>query len=721
MSELDLNKLKQYRDEILKAEIGALLFNLGKTHIGFWKEKNGKVYFNVDDESFRNIFGFKLFSEYKKYYKKDENLGKSPFEYEVEKYGLKDFIFSKQVKFPFDIDGKSEINWVEYFKGDASNEDFIQKIFFRGCENINSGIDKGSPKEQIQGKLWISNAFGGFIKEIEKKDFDESRKCFFIAFDEKAKEQNWYSSPNFTQIREFVLYELKNWYSNLLSDSRMPVNDVTLYDQAYMSASMFKATLTGILLNTKESKNYINNPQSIKWQILGVQYDKLALAEKGLKPAHIIWYREASKQVDEKVKEIIELEYALGNEIYRDESGIYFIVPEGIGNETLNDDLQELKDKILYAFNDVFKDEVYPHIGLTKPSRGTMNLTYLLDKAKENFLKADYSKKSQICVSGNEIGICQICKSRLVKEKSDEDEVPMCNICKERKKGRIDKWLENQNGETIWIDEIGQNGSVALIGLKFELKEWLNGDLLSSLLTRNENYNYWLNQIQQFIKLFYSDIAILNDVSSISQNFKNCLSNEEKKFLGRKIGQLKSIEKELDKLKNFRENIKNNNLKLFKEQINTNGFTNTLMELVEEFFKKANILIENINKILEDRDIINKISNEDIQKLNNLKNELNQYNIKIFLTELTEDAYKGCKKWEENFNDYIRQIFFSSIMGNNFEKEIKNSILNNIIDWDNESIDWNNLNNEEDIVVFSKYLLQFILRKNLSSARLRRV
>jgi len=29
MSGLDLEKLKQYRDEILKAEIGALLFNLG--------------------------------------------------------------------------------------------------------------------------------------------------------------------------------------------------------------------------------------------------------------------------------------------------------------------------------------------------------------------------------------------------------------------------------------------------------------------------------------------------------------------------------------------------------------------------------------------------------------------------------------------------------------------------------------------------------------------
>ncbi len=40
MAELDLNRLKQNRNEVLKAEIGALLFNLGKTHAGInnWKK-----------------------------------------------------------------------------------------------------------------------------------------------------------------------------------------------------------------------------------------------------------------------------------------------------------------------------------------------------------------------------------------------------------------------------------------------------------------------------------------------------------------------------------------------------------------------------------------------------------------------------------------------------------------------------------------------------------
>ncbi len=88
----------------------------------------------------------------------------------------------------------------------------------------------------------------------------------------------------------------------LLSDSRFPVNDVTLWDQAYMTASMFKATLAGLYLDNSKQQDFINNPQKIKWSILGIQYDKLGLAEKGLKAASINWYREKSKEVDKKLK-----------------------------------------------------------------------------------------------------------------------------------------------------------------------------------------------------------------------------------------------------------------------------------------------------------------------------------------------------------------------------------------------------------------------------------
>ena len=160
---IDVNNLLAYKNEILKAEIGALLFNLGKTHAGI---SNWKRYFLNAEQKF---------SSYKDYYKN------SIFEQELEDISpqLKEFIINKIVKFPFDVkNNKKELKWLEFFKGDASNEDFIKKIFFRGCEKINSGIDKGSPKEQLKDKLWIANAFGNFKKEIDINDFDRARICF---------------------------------------------------------------------------------------------------------------------------------------------------------------------------------------------------------------------------------------------------------------------------------------------------------------------------------------------------------------------------------------------------------------------------------------------------------------------------------------------------------------------------------------------------------------
>lgn len=61
MSRLNLGNLEKYRDEILKSEIGALLFNLGKTHIGFnfWRD-----YFREYSSKFK-------FSGYKEYVNKD--------------------------------------------------------------------------------------------------------------------------------------------------------------------------------------------------------------------------------------------------------------------------------------------------------------------------------------------------------------------------------------------------------------------------------------------------------------------------------------------------------------------------------------------------------------------------------------------------------------------------------------------------------------------------
>ncbi|WP_028949862.1 CRISPR-associated protein Csx11 [Sulfurihydrogenibium subterraneum] len=625
-----LDRIKNNKDEILKAEIGALLFNLGKTHIGFWKEKDKIPHFSVDENCFKSTFGFKVFNSYEDYHENQTEINKTPFEHEIEKYHLDNFIKNTKVIFPFivrkDENNKDtkEVNWVEFFKGNASKKEFIKKIFFRGCENINSGIDKGAPNIQLKPPLWLSNAFGSFKKQIEEKDFDIRRQTFFQNFYDFLSKNTYLNNPDWAKIRNFIISEIKIWYSNLLSDSRFPINDVSLWDQAYMTASMFKAVLSQLVMETSlqniNTHNYFINPSSIKWRILGIQYDKLGLAEKGFKLASIEWYRERAKEIDNEIKELLEVEYPIGNEIYRDETGIYFIVGENIGQDGSNDlaslkpDLNDIEKRIVEIFNRKLEGEVYPAIVLTKASRGLMNLGYLLEEAKKNFLKLkindditkDITKTlmQNINNTSNAIGICPLCKIRLIYEedKSIKSSQTVCDVCSERVYNtQVKNWIQNLDSETIWVGEIkDKNDRIALVSLKFELKDWLNGNMLNSLLINQANWS-----------LVLSDLA--NDLQN--QN------NRQKKL------------------------------------------ENTVI------------------KDYVDKSLRNRITLE----------------------------------------DFIKSILLERTIGNEWEKFIISNLSNkNLIDFGNRTIDWQNLT-DKDIEFLATLLLQFLLRKNPSPARLRRI
>jgi len=722
MSNLNLQNLKDYRDEILKAEIGALLFNLGKTHIGL---KNNKKYFDIDEQLFEQKFGYDVFGRYKEYYQDKNNQSTQPFKTDLDKFtNLRDFILgqNQKVNFPFEVVTNNqpkakEILWQEFFKGDSSEVEFIQKVFFRGCENINSGIDKGNPVEQLKPPLWLSNAFGSFKHKIEEKDFDDARIEFFRDFDNFLQCNNFYQSPNWQKIRKFIFERVKSWYSKLLSDRRYPVNDVSLWDQAYMTASMFKAVLSNLVLDNSNLQNFQNNPSSIKWRILGIQYDKLGLAEKGLKPAHIDWYRNISKEIDDEIKKLLEYEYPIGNEVYRDETGVYFIVGDDLGEKNeedegylaiLKSDLNEIKEEILKIFKEKSIDEFYPAIFLTKASRGLMNLAYLLENASGNFLNSDWSKKElDICLekslNGRARGICQVCKQRLVFESDEKDKNKnICDVCYEKKtKGRMDEWLNNRAGKTIWTSELrDKNDRLALVVMKFELMDWLNGYLLSSELIRcldSKNYNDYFYEIKDVLKYIKEELS-KDEIKKLIE-IDNNLESKIRKFLNLydKAGIYEPFEEIYDKLK------QNKNIENIKEE---NGYRDLAKRLLsdDEILEHYKFFDAQQNII-----VVNKIQNKTFPKD----------------TYITNDAAKDHLYKIFTINYLLSQIYNTLLersIGDKWEEFIKNK-LKNKIDFENRKIEWQKLDDNDDnnINFLSTLLLQFLLRKNPSPARLRRI
>ncbi|WP_207876631.1 CRISPR-associated protein Csx11, partial [Clostridium sp. HV4-5-A1G] len=497
---------------------------------------------------FKKEYDYGVFKYYKNYFEKVSE-DKCPFELDLEKAGGngKSLLMDTDIKIK--LNG-SKTKSSENFKlvnvinggGEAYKDNFIEKIMLKGCENINSGIDKGSPKRQLDDfNLNIANAFGSIKERI--LDTDEGRSNYDkkrIDFLKDLGSKNFdFDRDLIEEIMEYIQCKVKEWYSHLLSDSRFSINDITLWDQAYMTSSMFKAALAAISLDGSMYDKYMNDPRKVKWSILGIQYDKLGLAEKAMNPHFIKWYREKTSKVDEEIKKLVEIDYALGNEIYRDETGIYFIAPENIcGNHVkkndeteklyyLNDSLIELQNEIVKCFES-FNGEIFPAVFLTKPSRGTMNIAYLLKNAKKNFLKPIYPKTADIeklfkAESSEHFNkICDVCGIRLAEEEING--LKLCSICAERIRNQKNNLIDSNDEETVFTGEIqDKNGRIALVTLKFELDEWLNGNMLNLMLS---NFECESVTIASIVSLFKNIRKTYSPFSS--DNITTCLKKYKK-------------------------------------------------------------------------------------------------------------------------------------------------------------------------------------------------
>ncbi|HHY90111.1 MAG TPA: CRISPR-associated protein Csx11 [Clostridiales bacterium] len=540
-----------------------------------------------------------------------------------------------------------------------------------------------------------------------------------------GKEIKTYSSDDWIELRNFIFQEIKDWYSHLLSDSRFPINDVTLWDQAYMTASLFKASLAAMSLDSSTKNRYYNSlPNVIKWSILGIQYDKLGLAEKALKPHFLDFYRDVVRKVDDKVKKIIEIDYALGNEIYRDETGIYFIVPENMGVESeenyyleFNEALKEIKENIIQAFEEIeietqdkqkkeniklYESEFYPSIFITKPSRGTMNIAYLLERSRENFLKHVYSKKffdectEEVNKTNDESSepkdyyrLCQVCRFRKGAKQSN---YIICDECENKKTKRIENWIDKVNKETIWTGDLqDQNGRIAFVTAKFELKKWLNGNMLNTCVIRN-----LLDEGKDGKACLDKLTNTLFAIRKIKeQRGEDIEKKQYKKF---NITELLSFIREIDEILAQKYGKVSNTI----EDVFSIDYKNGQFKVPSR--NPSNSVIENL---------------EDIGKNSQFQNFLRTFQFEFFL-KFAKDAYNGCKSREETIDDFIAQIFLEPIIGNRWEDFIRNSSLQAKIDFNNKKIDWLNLS-DEDIALLAEILFQFIFRKNPSPARLRRI
>lgn len=466
-----LDKIRNDRVHILTGEIGALLHDIGKCHPNFiGKNSIENTPTNFDhaniDEFLENKFV--------------------------------DLVKSSKLEFIINNENTSVYSLIKEHHN--RNDNIIINIL-KSCDRLDSADDKGIVRrKQSKDNAIISSPFG-FDKEIIEL------KCLQKRLDDLQSNltglfQNYISeNMSIDCFRKSLINNLKTTFSHALGETRIPANDVTLWDHSHSTASLFKSVLCAMVLE----KNHDNI--KLQWRILGFCWDGIGFINKGKKIADILNRNEIIEDIKNNLTEKFEVKIPIGNVIYEDNNGIYFTFPELNNNsELLAEECAKEALKIIY---NISNNEIWPFFTLSRPSRSLtilagelkfaaenrnipkMSPRLFIDGKEEKLLDSpDIPTPKDEDEDKNKVDICPVCKFR---SKSERDE--RCNVCEERKTGRLNEWLSNRKN-TIWLDEIADtNNRVALLTLNFDLEKWLDGTMIGTIYSQSfedwENSKKW--------------------------------------------------------------------------------------------------------------------------------------------------------------------------------------------------------------------------------------
>ena len=483
---MSLKVLKDNRDALLLSEVAALLHDVGKfcnlhieAHTGGQRRwSNDNAYKAVIDSPGAVIKLSKAAASLKKPKVLNNVLNaQSPKAADFISTNLKDFLQNNTINLFGESYSLAELIMLGT-PGFAGNGNRAQLLDGKpgwlaavlGVCHSEAHVDKENPPGQGNQTLpyvFISTAFG----------YEEQKVV--IGTSPESLDNRLQKLP-VPPKRDQILRE----FSYGLGDTRRPVNEVTLSDWAWIVAALFKPAIAVALLTNQQPGIRQWKSHDLRWRLLRVNFDVLGLYAKAVKIADLLGYQNVVDEACAKVKKLIEEEYPLGNEIYRDSTGIYFTFPD---LDLPADLAQEIRHRV-----ESVEMELAPRIAVTvgDGTTATDQLKSILGKARKEALEALVqpfdSQQLSACwqqqwttVGAGQWEVCPVCRLRPMPEKAEA-----CEHCIKRRSSRIEAWKQNP-AQTIWIDEIADhNDRVALIVGRFGLDDWLSGDLVQTMLVK---------------------------------------------------------------------------------------------------------------------------------------------------------------------------------------------------------------------------------------------
>ena len=377
-----------------------------------------------------------------------------------------------------------------------------------------SGIEKNLPKDTSKylsqtTHMWLSTAFGHPVRNLLNDPpellTDRGWKNLIEQIETLLKGLEALGNPaephTINGIDGWWLWRngavgsegwLRKSFSSTLAETRLPNNDVTLFDQSYVAAALFKSAVAGAILEGNSFPwSGKNLKQQTRWRLLTIGVGADHYEARAVKIGDWTGARLTLDDFFTKVCKLVEVDLAVGSLLYRDGEVCVFTFP----GERFDHDKQEYQGGDLQVANwqswlteqlDGYarnaKLEMPPYCHISEPSRSLVGMTAEIRKARE-MMAVPLFRNWQIPEQDSSGGghVCPVCLVR--RSPSGTDKQIPCDPCKKRRTHRLDMWQDGEFGsDSIWISEVADaNDRVALVTMSLDIEPWLDGSRLDAL------------------------------------------------------------------------------------------------------------------------------------------------------------------------------------------------------------------------------------------------
>lgn len=480
-----LKRIQEQRDFILWAEMGALLHDIGKLSTAFYKYR--KTWRQMVDGWNKDPHDHEFLTEHDDLIKEGHPI-KKLFQY------VPPFMANTHYK-------EAQTCSIETFVNTHIDPKDELTVLLKAADGKDAAMDRNNPlfTAEQEDKIFDTDVFGSEKgNEFKIDSAKTSRGKLYDKLLESELLSRYFEHYHYKDRNE-VFSVIQHPFNNAFSDTSRPDNDTSLWEHSYAVATIFKVLLAHDIIYNEQLDTF----DKVRFGIMGIGWDGLSFISRGHKIGDIAGREATIDKLKDCIRRLVEHEYLLGNCIYEDLNGIYFLIPEQQETNADNADnlenykkiLELLKADIMKASLDITFGDIHPKFCYEKSTAYMTHLTKcireLRKKIKVPFVSIENGTSKFLkgfWDNATGLTVCPLCGRRPIDEKWE-----ICTVCNDRRMRVFGKRAplndSSDNIQTPFIYEIAhatdKSGKspnrVALIAAKFGLDEWLNGKMIRSL------------------------------------------------------------------------------------------------------------------------------------------------------------------------------------------------------------------------------------------------